>query len=445
MKQKITCRICHKDSGSPSTFIRHINSKHSDITPEQYCNVFNIHLIPQCLYCECKPRFISFLEGYKLVCVNKLCQNKYKAEKTKEALVTLYGVTNPSQIEGNTEKVKKTKFERYGDENYCNVAQIKNTFFDKYGVTSYTQTDEYKEKVKITSLEKYGTEHYTQSDIVKDKIKETNLERCGYECNLSNPETIKKIKKTSDEKYGGMGFSSKIINEKIKNTTLEIYGCEYATQNANVRKKTEQTNLERYGTKCTLNNEQIMMKLYGVSRTSFCKEIVEKQKENRKKSLNDKYNVDNVSQLQWVQDKIKETNIERYGVSNPMQSLEFIEKNCPNINNKSFPLKTYLTKFGNNITYQSKLEMVFIKDCENNDIEIFDGDCVPYIFENKRLNYYVDFKIKVNDTFQLIEIKGNHRWWKQDVKSGKAEAKIRAAKDYSEERGYIDFKIILDI
>ena len=47
---------------------------------------------------------------------------------------------------------------------------------------------------------------------------------------------------------------------------------------------------------------------------------------------------------------------------------------------------------------------------------------IPYIFNNKERLYKVDFQI--NDT--LIEVKDNHVWHKNDIKSGKFKAKMDA-------------------
>lgn len=99
-----------------------------------------------------------------------------------------------------------------------NSQKSKKTMIKKYGC-HYTQTEEYKEKVKNTSLEKYGVKHYSQSNTVKEKVKKTNLDKYGVECVLSSNE----------------------IKEKIKNTNIKVRGVEYPSQDKRVVKKIQDT------------------------------------------------------------------------------------------------------------------------------------------------------------------------------------------------------------
>lgn len=62
----------------------------------------------------------------------------------------------------------------------------------------------------------------------------------------------------------------------------------------------------------------------------ICKKCNDKKflkllKENRKKSLNEKYNVDNVFQLEFVKEKMKQTFIEKYGFDCPQKNSIYQE------------------------------------------------------------------------------------------------------------------------
>ena len=100
--------------------------------------------------------------------------NLDKARKTK---LERYGDENYV----NTVKARKTKLERYGDENYHNVEQMKQTNLERYGFTTYTQTHEYKDRVKHINTQKYGEEYYSKTHEYKEKIKESSLEKYGRE------------------------------------------------------------------------------------------------------------------------------------------------------------------------------------------------------------------------------------------------------------------------
>lgn len=111
-----------------------------------------------------------------------------------------------------------------------------------------------------TSLIKYGTVNPAQSQNIRDKIKQTNLERYGVE-NV---------------------FSANKIKEKIKETNLERYGVEYNMQNSEIKHKAQETNVKKYGTK------------------TFAESDTAKSKRH------------------IYTEKMKRTNLERYGVEVPM-------------------------------------------------------------------------------------------------------------------------------
>jgi len=230
-KTSYQCKLCkqvyYKNANG---LVRHILSIHKNISIEEYYMEYvsiedfrNIkikkiksnenlerYLTNICLECkEPKCKLNSFGKGFSIFC-SESCTNKNiehnenKKDKTKKALVKKYGVNNPSLIVGNTEKIKRTKIKKYGDESYINRDKQIQTLKERYGdnITSYTQTNEYKSKVKETSLIKYGVEHFTKSNIVKDKQRETFINNYGVEYNLQDPEIRKRIENTNLEKYG---------------------------------------------------------------------------------------------------------------------------------------------------------------------------------------------------------------------------------------------------
>jgi hypothetical protein len=90
------------------------------------------------------------------------------------------------------------------------------------------------------------------------------------------------------------------------------------------------------------------------------------------------------------------------------------------------------------ILYQSKLELKFITWCNNNGIILYNGPKVEYVFNEKSRVYRVDFRI--NNI--LIEIKDNHIWHQNDVKSGKWLSKEDAVKKLVKNNIYEDFYFI---
>lgn len=92
---------------------------------------------------------------------------------------------------------------------------------------------------------------------------------------------------------------------------------------------------------------------------------------------------------------------------------------------KTFKLRQYNNCENELILYQSKLELKFIKWCNDNKIIVKNGPNIKYYYHKPR-TYKIDFQI--NNI--LIEIKDNHIWHKNDIISGKWDAKEKAVNDF---------------
>jgi len=106
--------------------------------------------------------------------------------------------------------------------------------------------------------------------------------------------------------------------------------------------------------------------------------------------------------------------------------------------NKTYKIRTTKNCINDIILYQSKLELNFINWCNNNSIIVKNGPVISYIFQDIKRNYKVDFMI--NDL--LIEIKDNHIWYRNDIKSGKNDAKINAVKEAIQNGDYKEYYLI---
>jgi hypothetical protein len=105
--------------------------------------------------------------------------------------------------------------------------------------------------------------------------------------------------------------------------------------------------------------------------------------------------------------------------------------------NNTFKIRRTKNNINELIMYQSKLELKFIKWCNNTNITITNGPKIPYQFGKLR-SYRVDFRI--NDI--LIEIKDNHIWHKQQVESGQWKAKEDAVYEEIKKGSYKDYYLI---
>ena len=102
----------------------------------------------------------------------------------------------------HVEQIKKTKSDKYGDENYNNRDKAKETCLEKYGVDNPFKD---REKIVISYLEKLGVDHPMQDAEIAERCAsnhdyeeihrkgvETYFVKTGYTNPSYNPESIKK-------------------------------------------------------------------------------------------------------------------------------------------------------------------------------------------------------------------------------------------------------------
>ena len=148
-------------------------------------------------------------------------ENYTNREQAKQTCLKKYGVENISKSEYGKKllsqavkkahlerhdeiiaKSKKTKLEKYGNENYINTEKIKQTCIEKYGVSNYFETKEAKEKIIQTNLERYGVPYSCMTE----------------QCRQADPHAISKINKA---------FAKKLNSLKI-DTEFEFYIDDYS-------------------------------------------------------------------------------------------------------------------------------------------------------------------------------------------------------------------------
>ena len=170
----------------------------------------------------CGSEFRIYKKREKTTCSNE-CLLKLNATKEvndkrqislKTTMMKRYGVNHPSKLLDFKNKVKLTKLERYGNENYVNIEKGKETKLMKYGNENYNN----REKFINTNIDLYGVKYPIQSEYFKRKQKNTFL-----------------------EKFGGIGLQSSQLKEKIYNTNLLKYGFEIATKNKVIIENSKRT------------------------------------------------------------------------------------------------------------------------------------------------------------------------------------------------------------
>ena len=149
-----------------------------------------------------------------------------------------------------TFKNKKTKFEKYGDENFTN-----------------------REKAIETCIEKYGVDNVSKSDVIKKTRKETNLQNWGVENVFSSNYIKNKISNTIEKKYGSkLYINTDDFTKKYKNF-CKILGVEHYSQTKEFKSKFEETCLLKFGFKTSLLSPIIQNKIKDTNLIKFGEEI----------------------------------------------------------------------------------------------------------------------------------------------------------------------------
>jgi hypothetical protein len=134
---------------------------------------------------------------------------------------------------------RKTKNEKYGNENYVNPNKAKKTKKEKYGNENYHNI----EKIKETKLKKFGNKNFNN----REKAKKTCLEKYGVEIPLQNKDIYIKARNTLLQKSGyKYPLSSENAKTKFKKTCLDRYGFEYPAQNFKIFAKSQKVLLKKF-------------------------------------------------------------------------------------------------------------------------------------------------------------------------------------------------------
>ncbi len=311
--------------------------------------------------CRNRPKEISrqtCLRIFKILenLTNWLSEDTSSAARMRYVIHNIFEKTDKCPICNNRLKYssKNMKFELtcgLKDNDHLNYIQeetqrlAKESQLEKYGGWA-AQTEEFKKKVTSTNLQKYGVSRYSQTEEFKQKMRQekeeylqkrtkTNLEKYGYEFASQHPDiklkNIQRSKEALKKKYGVDHF-----------TKWEGYP-KYLEENKHyIISKMKKTNIEKYGAEfvpLSEHHKNLMLARYGVENYTQTEEYKHYMRENWPK----------------ISEKIKRTNLERYGTENYFQSDVFkkhLKENWPSISEKI--RRTNLEKYG--VEYYSQTE-----------------------------------------------------------------------------------------
>lgn len=256
---------------------------------------------------------------------------------------------------------------------------------------------------------------------------------CGAK--LGNQDGVQwaNYQKTHDEVYGDLCCHCKFI--KTRETNLKKYGVSCSLHNDNIHNQVMETWLEKYGG-YPLHNMAVKEKIkstnlnrYGVESVCSIDYIREKQK----KTLYENYGVENPTQSLIIKNKIKETNRIRYGADSPMQNQEVLQK-TQKTNLEKYGVATALLlpenvakahspdalqkaaqTMSQNGTVATSKPQLILSDL----LKTMYGDCLINV---PCSSFLLDCVINVNDSKIDIEYDGSY--WHQDIRKDLIRDKI---------------------
>lgn len=215
---------------------------------------------------------------------------------------------------------------------------------EKLGKVNPFSTSECKAKIKKTNLQRYGVENPMQNKDVAfrvslslkelNKIKrETNRDFQETPTLKASPllSTFNQIKHTLiNEKINPLGSTYFITDFFNRHKDYSIFVDNFISRNSYFMNKSQIVEWLLTGIKikkCVVCGSRLNYKLSKKEKSCFCSTACRRSpkgheiwQQNLKKSLNEKYGVDNVSQLESTREKVKQTVKERFGVENVAQA-----------------------------------------------------------------------------------------------------------------------------
>lgn len=117
-----------------------------------------------------------------------------------------------------TRRIKATKLERYGDENFNNAEKGAETKWREYGDKNFNN----REEAKRTMKKKFGFDHAMQNEEVRKRASDSLLKSHGVAVPLQSEEVKKRMMQTVNEKYGVESYSkTDEFKERVTKTWLD--------------------------------------------------------------------------------------------------------------------------------------------------------------------------------------------------------------------------------
>jgi len=255
-------------------------------------------------------------------------------------------------------------------------------------------------KIKIGSVnykyfyEKYGP--YKKDDIIVvsvDDLMENSTVKVTAICEICGTEKIMKYQPYNNQIKKGSYYCCKDCKMiKTKETNRNKYGFDYPMQREEVIKKSKKSLLEKYNVENISQREDIRkIRSERLKNEDYQNKMLE--------GVILKFGTNNVSKLQYIKDQKEQTLMLNYGVTNPSQSTFLFEKSQKSGKKIKFHQNTSLY-------YRGTYELHFLDFCFENKINILKGPSIIFQYKGKKKVYHSDYFIPEHNL--ICEIKSNY-------------------------------------
>ena len=175
IKKDKTDGICKLDGCNNETFFRNLRNGYRDYCSQSCANLDEKTIEKKKMTYFNKTGYIhnmlnpDCIKKHADTCIEKYGSPHYFSSKIGiENNTSNYHNKSDEEKENRVLKIKNTKKEKYGSENYCNTDKIKETKLERYGNSGWTNS----QKMLVTKFNKYGNCAYD-----KNKRKHLNIDK----------------------------------------------------------------------------------------------------------------------------------------------------------------------------------------------------------------------------------------------------------------------------
>ena len=196
----------------------------------------------------------------------------------------------------------------------CIQIQTRKTNKSKYGTEFYFQSDDFSKKSKDTNRIKYGYESYQSTPEFKQRYNYTIKSKYGVSAPIQFPEFKEKSKTTCNQKYGtDWAMQSDCVKAKVRTTVAQHGGFTY--QRPELVQKIQLTNFDKYGDIHPVRTKYIQAKIQDTNLKKYGTKYV-------------------LCKGSPIRKKVEATNLKRYGSITPFGSESVRDAIIQSVNHK---------------------------------------------------------------------------------------------------------------